>query len=369
MELLKIKSKKQKDLTLDKIINKILLGNNIDLLKKIPSESVDLIFADPPYNMNLQKNLIRYEGSKFEGVDDEWDKFSSLEEYDKECVAWINECLRVLKKNGSFWVIGSFHNIHRLGYILQNLNTWIINEIVWNKSNPVPNFGGTRFVNSQETMLWVVKNKKSKFTFNYKTMKHINGGIQMKSVWKFPICSGKERLKDKNGKKIHSTQKPLCLIERIILATSKVGDIVLDPFSGTGTTAHAAKKWGRNYIGLEQCKKYFEASNIRLEKVKEETKQDNLKFAIYDKKPEKVNFIDLINDEYISVHDEVKIKNSNYKFNFNNDGTINFQNKNMSPNQICKIVFKKPTNAWEFMTINNKSLKEIREIYRKEKEE
>ncbi|WP_051601257.1 DNA-methyltransferase [Metamycoplasma hyosynoviae] len=182
-------------------LNKILLGDNIELFKQIPNDSIDLIFADPPYNMNLQKDLIRYDGSKFDGVDDEWDKYESLEEYDKECKLWLAECLRVLKKDGSLWVIGSFQNIHRLRYILQDMGAWIINEIVWEKSNPVPNFGGTRFVNAQETMLWVTKNSKAKFTFNYKTMKHINGGTQMKSVWKLPICTGSERLKDESGKK------------------------------------------------------------------------------------------------------------------------------------------------------------------------
>lgn len=352
---------------MNKLLNKIILGDNVEIMKKIQSNSIDLIFADPPYNMNLQKNLIRYDGSKFDGVVDEWDKYSSLSEYDEECKKWLFESMRILKKNGSLWVIGSFQNIHRLGYILQDMNAWIINEVVWQKNNPVPNFGGTRFVNSQETMLWVVKDKKSKFTFNYKTMKHVNGGTQMKSVWTFPICSGNERLKDESRKKIHSTQKPLELLERIVLATSKVGDIVLDPFSGTGTTAHAAKKWGRNYIGLEQCKKYYNASIKRLNNVKEEIGQDDLKLATFDIKPVKVDFIELIEGNHISTTDEINIKSTNYKLYFNIDGTINFENKNYSPNQICKKIFKKPTNAWDWMTVNNIPVKEIRDNFRKKK--
>lgn len=349
---------------IDYFKNNIVLGDNVELMKQLPNDCIDLIFADPPYNMNCEKELIRYEGTKFDGVDDEWDKYESLEQYDEECKKWLEQCLRILKKNGSLWVIGSFQNIHRLGYILQDMDAWIINEIVWEKSNPVPNFGGTRFVNAQETMLWVVKNKKSKFTFNYKTMKHINGGIQMKSVWKLPICSGNERLKDKNGKKIHSTQKPLALLERIILATSKPGDIVLDPFSGTGTTAHAAKLLGRNYIGLERDEIYWKESLRRLEQVKEDFTRDDLKNAIYDIKPKKVDFIDLINNNLISPKDEISIKTTDIKVNFNKNGKIIYNNKEMSPNQLCREIFGKPTNAWDFLKIGEKSLSEIRNTYR-----
>ena len=348
------------------LINKIFCGDNIELFKLIPNNSIDLIFADPPYNMNLQKTLIRFDGSKFNGVNDDWDKYNSLIEYDNECKKWLSECLRVLKKDGSLWVIGSFHNIHRLGYILQDLNAWIINEIVWEKINPVPNFGGTRFVNAQETLLWVTKNKKSKFTFNYKTMKYINGGTQMKSVWRFSICSGKERLKDKNGRKIHSTQKPLALLERIILACSKPNDVILDPFSGTGTTAHAAKMLGRKYIAFEKNKKYFKESIERLKNVEEDFSKNDLKNAIYDIKPKKVSFVDLINKNYISVKDNVRIKYTSYIVNFEYDGTIIFKNEKLTPNKLCKKIFNKPINAWEYMSINNEKLVNLREKYRLE---
>ncbi|QBF34847.1 site-specific DNA-methyltransferase [Mycoplasmopsis phocirhinis] len=343
-------------------INQIINGDNVQIMKTLPDNSIDLIFADPPYNMNLDKDLYRFGGEKFKGVDDEWDKYDNLAHYDNECKTWLKQCLRILKKNGSLWVIGSFQNIHRLGYILQDMNAWIINEIVWEKSNPVPNFAGTRFVNAQETLLWVVKDKKAKFKFNYKTMKHLNGGTQMKSVWKLPICSGSERLKDKDGFKVHNTQKPLELLQRIILACSSYGDIVLDPFSGTGTTAHAAKFYGRKYIGIEQSHKYYLASLNRLNNVIETTQHDDLKFAYYDIAPEKVSFKDLIDKKYINVKDIVKI--NNLELFFNTDGTLNHNGIKKTPNALCREIFAKPTNAWNILKINGETLGEIRERYR-----
>ncbi|WGI36773.1 site-specific DNA-methyltransferase [Mesomycoplasma lagogenitalium] len=343
-------------------INQIILDDNINFMKSLPDECIDLIFADPPYNMNLQKELLRPNGLKFEGVNDEWDKFNSLEHYKEESLKWIKECLRILKKNGSFWIIGSYQNIHIIGNILQNLNAWIIGEIIWEKTNPVPNFGGTRFVNDHETLLWVVKNKNSSFTFNYKTMKFLNKGKQMKSIWNFAICSGKERLKDENGKKIHSTQKPLQLLERIILASSKYNDLVFDPFIGTATTAHAAKKWGRNYLGVELFERYYNASIERLKNVEENMEDDNVKFASFDKKQEKVTFKDLIDANLINVEENIYIQNLKLKFNI--DGTITYLNEKYSPNALCKKIFNKPTNAWEVIKINNQKISEIRKKYR-----
>ena len=347
---------------MEKLINNLILGDNLEIMKNIPDNSIDLIFADPPYNMNLKKKLFRYNGDAFDGVNDEWDKFDSLYDYDEECKKWLNECLRILKNNGSFWVIGSFQNIHRIGYLLQDFGAWIINEIVWEKSNPVPNFAGTRFVNAQETMLWVTKSEKSKFTFNYKTMKYINGGTQMKSIWRLSSCTGKERLKDENSKKVHSTQKPIALLERIILASSNYGDIILDPFSGTGTTAHAAKKLGRKYIGIENNNNYFYHSQKRLRKVVEDVNND-LKFAIYDRKPKKVLFHDLLLNGFISTKDICNILD--FKFVFNQDGTIGKDHK--SPNKICSEIFLKATNAWNVIYVNNKKISVIREEYRNAK--
>ncbi len=348
-----------------KYINKITQGSNLDVMSDIADETVDLIFADPPYNMQLDKTLKRFNGSDFDGVNDEWDKFDSLESYDDFSRKWLEQSLRILKKNGSLWVIGSFQNIHRLGYILQDMGAWIINEIVWEKSNPVPNFGGTRFVNSQETMLWVTKSKKSKFTFNYKTMKKVNGGKQMKSVWTFPISSGKERLKDENGIKVHSTQKPLKLLERIILATSKPGDVVLDPFSGSGTTAHAAKMSQRNYIGIELDAKYVKYSRQRLESVELSNDLDLIN-AVYDIKPPTVKYKDLLNSNYILITDKFKLKD--YVFNFNEDGLIKYENEFLTPNKLGRLLYGVPTNTWDHIIHieTNQVISKIRDTYREE---
>ena len=250
---------------MSKFSNKILNGDCLKELKKIPDKSFDLVFADPPYNMQIGDKLTRPDCSKVNGVNDKWDQFNSFKHYDDFCKAWLTECKRVLKDNGSIWVIGSYHNIFRLGFHLQNLGYWLLNDVIWQKNNPMPNFRGTRFTNAHETLIWASKNKKSKYTFNYQSLKCLNDDLQMRSDWKLPICNGKERLK-KNGKKIHSTQKPEALLHRIILATTNKGDTVFDPFLGTGTTAVVSKKLGRHYYGIEKDKKYFIAAKERINK-------------------------------------------------------------------------------------------------------
>ena len=260
-----------------KFLNKIVNGNSLEILKKIPDKTFDLIFADPPYNLQIGEKLKRPDNSKVSSVDDKWDKFENFEHYDNFCKIWLTECKRILKHNGSIWVIGSYHNIFRLGYLMQNLDYWILNDVVWRKNNPMPNFKGTRFTNAHETLIWASKDKKSKYTFNYQSLKCLNDDLQMRSDWTFTICNGKERLK-KNGKKVHSTQKPEVLLHRIILATTKKGDVILDPFLGTGTTAVMAKKLGRKYFGIEKDKKYFKAAEERINKTKviEESYLDTL---------------------------------------------------------------------------------------------
>ena len=248
---------------MSKFSNKIYNGDCLKELKKIPDKTFDLVFADPPYNMQLGEKLTRPDSSKVNGVNDKWDQFNSFNHYDIFCKAWLTECKRILKDNGSIWVIGSYHNIFRLGYHLQNLGYWLLNDVIWRKNNPMPNFRGTRFTNAHETLIWASKNKKSKYTFNYQSLKCLNDDLQMRSDWIFPICNGKERLK-KNGKKIHSTQKPEALLHRIILATTNKGDTILDPFLGTGTTAVVSKKLGRIYCGIEKDKKYFTAAKARI---------------------------------------------------------------------------------------------------------
>ena len=247
--------------------NKIINGDSLKELKKIPSETFDLIFADPPYNLQLKNELSRPDRSKVKAVDDKWDKFESFKSYDEFTIAWLTESRRILKKNGAIRIIGSYHNIFRVGYIVQDLGFWILNDVIWNKNNPMPNFRGTRFTNAHETLIWASKNEKSKYTFNYQSLKCLNDDLQMRSTWNLPICSGKERLKS-NGVKIHSTQKPESLLHRIILASSNKDDFILDPFLGSGTTAVVSKKLGRNYFGIEKEKNYFDAANKRLKNTK-----------------------------------------------------------------------------------------------------
>ena len=244
-------------------INRIIQGDCTEVLKSFPSASIDLIFADPPYNLQLKNDLKRPDNSKVVAVNDDWDKFSSFENYDKFTGDWLSECRRILKHDGAIWIIGSYHNIYRVGKTLQDLGFWILNDVIWRKTNPMPNFRGTRFTNAHETLIWASKNEKSKYTFNYNAMKSLNGDLQMRSDWTLPICSGNERLKS-DGVKLHSTQKPETLLSRIILSSSNVGDIILDPFSGSGTTAAVAKKYCRNWIGIEKEKKYIEASKERI---------------------------------------------------------------------------------------------------------
>ena len=247
--------------------SKIINGDCLKELKKIPDKTFDLVFADPPYNMQLGQNLKRPDHTHVNGVNDKWDKFESFKSYDEFSILWMSECKRILKDNGTIWIIGSYHNIFRLGYHLQNLNYWILNDIIWRKNNPMPNFRGTRFTNAHETLIWASKNKNSKYTFNYQSLKCFNDDLQMRSDWLIPICNGKERLK-KNGKKVHSTQKPESLMHRIMLATTNKGDSILDPFLGTGTTGVVAKKLGREFLGIEKDKHYFCSAKDRINKSK-----------------------------------------------------------------------------------------------------
>ena len=247
--------------------NKIINGDSLEELKKIPRETFDLIFADPPYNLQLKSELTRPDRSKVSAVNDKWDQFKNFKKYDDFTYEWLSECKRILKKDGAIWVIGSYHNIFRVGTAIQNLGFWILNDVIWNKNNPMPNFRGTRFTNAHETLIWASKSDKSKYTFNYQSLKCLNDDLQMRSNWDLPICNGSERLK-KGGKKIHSTQKPEALLHRILLATSNKNDLILDPFLGSGTTATVAKKLGRNYFGIEKEKNYFKAAEQRIKTTK-----------------------------------------------------------------------------------------------------
>jgi modification methylase len=244
--------------------NEIIVGDCIAEMQRLPEHSVDLVFADPPYNLQLSSELLRPNNTKVDGVDDEWDKFGSFAAYDDFTRDWLKACRRVLKPEGSLWVIGSYHNIFRVGATLQDLGFWILNDVIWRKTNPMPNFRGRRFTNAHETLVWASKSPKARYTFNYEAMKALNDELQMRSDWLFPICSGPERLKQACGRKTHPTQKPEALLHRIILASSHPGDIVLDPFLGSGTTAAAAKRLGRGFIGIEREPAYARAALARV---------------------------------------------------------------------------------------------------------
>jgi modification methylase len=252
------------DLRAELPLGRILDGDCIEAMRSLPTASVDLVFADPPYNLQLGGDLNRPDGSHVDAVTDHWDQFDSFAVYDKFTREWLTEARRVLKPNGSLWVIGSYHNIFRVGAILQDLGFWILNDIVWRKANPMPNFKGTRFTNAHETLIWASQGEKSRYTFNYRSMKTLNDELQMRSDWVLPICGGQERLKS-GGSKVHPTQKPEALLYRVMLATTNKGDVVLDPFFGTGTTGAVAKRLGREWIGCERESIYREAALERIE--------------------------------------------------------------------------------------------------------
>ncbi|MEZ5750631.1 MAG: site-specific DNA-methyltransferase [Paracoccaceae bacterium] len=249
-------------------VDQILAGDCIEIMNSLPEGSVDLIFADPPYNLQLKGALHRPDNSQVDAVDDHWDQFSSFGAYDQFTREWLKAARRLLKPNGAIWVIGSYHNIFRVGASLQDAGYWILNDVVWRKSNPMPNFKGMRLTNAHETLIWASKSEQAKYTFNYEALKALNEGTQMRSDWVLPICTGHERLKDENGDKAHPTQKPESLLHRVLIGTTNPGDVVLDPFFGTGTTGAVAKMLGRHFIGIEREESYRKVATARLAKVR-----------------------------------------------------------------------------------------------------
>ncbi len=354
-------------------INTILQGDCVEELKKIPGNSIDLIFADPPYNMQLKNALYRPNNTKVDGVYDEWDKFSSFAEYDEFCAAWLKECKRVLKDTGSIWVIGSYHNIFRIGNIMLNTGFWILNDVTWYKTNPMPNFLGKRFTNATETLLWCSKGENyKKYTFNHKLMKKYNGDKQMTSVWQIGLCIGEERLKGDDGKKAHSTQKPEELLKRVILSTTKQNDIVLDPFFGTGTTGAVAKKLKRNYLGIEKESEYISFAKKRIDSIKtffpeadwqeeEKQKQDRISF-------------ELLLKERIIKAGEILFTGKSYNAEacILADGKLEYNNQVGSIHKIGTIIQQSPScNGWKFwyITRNDKPvlIDELRNAYLRER--
>ena len=351
--------------------NSINMGNSLELLKKIPDKSIDLIFADPPYNLQLKDKLYRPDQTTVEAVTNDWDKFENYQAYDRFCFHWLKESKRVLKDGGALWVIGSYHNILRLGTSIQNLGYWILNDIIWHKTNPMPNFRGTRFTNAHETLLWCTTSRKTKYTFNYQNLKELNDGKQMRSDWYIPICSGKERLREKNNQRSHPTQKPESLLYRIVLSSTNKGDTILDPFLGSGTTAVVAKKLQRNFIGIEQEKKYFMLSKKRLKETK--VLNDNVITMTKSRKElPKVPFGELVEQGIIPPGAVLTDKKQKFKAIVSIDGSIKINNISGSIHQVgAKLQGLPSCNGWDYWHIKEKSsstlLDNIRDDYRSKK--
>jgi modification methylase len=304
-----------------KKVDQILEGECVEVMKTLPDESVDLVFADPPYNLQLGGDLHRPDNSKVDAVDNDWDQIGGFDEYDLFTWGWLEHARRVLKPNGGMWVIGSYHNIFRVGGILQDAGFWMLNDIIWRKSNPMPNFKGTRFTNAHETLIWAAKTKDAKPTFNYAAMKALNDGIQMRSDWTLPICSGGERLKDDEGKKAHPTQKPEALLHRVLLSTTNPGDVVLDPFFGTGTTGAAAKRLGRHYIGIERDPEYLAVARDRLETV-EKASEDALNVTQSKRALPRIPFGALVERGMVKPGDTLYSSNGKRSARVRADGTL-----------------------------------------------
>lgn len=302
-------------------LNRILAGDCIEVMNALPENSVDLIFADPPYNLQLKGDLHRPDNSKVDAVDDDWDQFDSFRAYDEFTTDWLKAARRILKPNGAIWVIGSYHNIFRVGAALQNQGYWILNDVVWRKSNPMPNFRGKRLTNAHETMIWASKSEGAKYTFNYEALKALNEGVQMRSDWVLPICTGHERLKDENGDKAHPTQKPESLLHRVLVGSTNPGDVILDPFFGTGTTGAVAKMLGRNFIGIEREEAYRKVAEKRISKVR---KYDSEALAVTTGKraEPRVPFGQLVERGMLRPGEELLSLNGRYKAKVRADGTL-----------------------------------------------
>jgi modification methylase len=330
-------------------INQILHGDCVEVLQGLPEGSVDLIFADPPYNLQLSEELWRPNMTRVDAVDDDWDKFPSFAAYDQFTQAWLSACRRALKPNGSIWVMGSYHNVFRLGAMLQDLDYWLLNDVVWIKTNPMPNFRGVRFTNAHETLIWAARSKDSKYTFNHHAMKALNDDKQMRSDWTLPICTGEERIK-KEGRKAHPTQKPEGLLYRIILASTNPGDLVLDPFFGTGTTGAVAKRLHRNWIGIERDDGYAEIASKRIDAIRVEA-YDEVVFDVSDRKRKapRVAFSRLLEVGLIQAGQQLFFrKNREYVAKVKPDGNLLIDGLEGSIHQTARQLSNGgPCNGWD----------------------
>jgi modification methylase len=347
-------------------LGQILSGDCIEAMRSLPSASVDLVFADPPYNLQLGGDLNRPDGSHVDAVTDDWDRFDSFATYDSFTRDWLAEARRVLKPDGSLWVIGSYHNIYRVGAILQDLGFWILNDIVWRKANPMPNFRGTRFTNAHETLIWASMGEKARYTFNYRAMKTLNDELQMRSDWVLPVCGGPERIR-RDGHKAHPTQKPEALLYRVMLATTQKGDVVLDPFFGTGTTGAVAKRLGRKWIGCEREAGYRE---IALERIEMALPLDESALATMQvgRSAPKVAFGTLVETGWIAPGSLLTDKKRRFKAQVRADGSLMADKEMGSIHKLGATLQQAPScNGWTFWHFEQegqlKPLDAIRQLY------
>ena len=329
-------------------LNQILSGDCIEQMNCLPEGSVDLIFADPPYNLQLRGDLHRPDNSRVDAVDDAWDQFASFESYDRFTRDWLAAARRLLKPNGAIWVIGSYHNIFRVGAELQNAGYWILNDVVWRKVNPMPNFRGKRLTNAHETLIWASKSEASRYTFNYEALKALNDGVQMRSDWSLPLCTGHERLKDAEGQKAHPTQKPESLLHRIILGTTNPGDVVLDPFFGTGTTGAVAKMLGRDFIGIEREEAYRTVATARLDRVRRFDKSA-LEVTTSRRAEPRVPFGQVVERGMLRPGEELMSQNGRFRAKVRADGTLIAHETKGSIHQVGATLEGAPScNGWTY---------------------
>jgi modification methylase len=337
-------------------IDKIIHGDCIEILKSLPENSVDLIFADPPYNLQLNKELYRPNMTKVNAVNDGWDKFEDFAEYDAFTREWLSASRCVLKETGTIWVIGTYHNIYRVGAIMQDLGFWILNDIVWTKSNPMPNFRGVRFTNAHETLIWAQKKQGTKYTFNHKSMKALNDDLQMRSDWNLNLATGKERIRV-NGSKVHSTQKPEALLYRVMMASSNVRDVVLDPFFGSGTTGAVAKKLGRNWIGIERDKKYIKVAEKRIEAVQ---RAEHQAVNVEKRKPARVPFGALLENGLLQPGQILYFAKNGTKAKVLSNGHIKCGDRIGSIHGVAKsLMGDVPANGWDLWFYKDENGKKI----------
>ncbi|MGI9352642.1 MAG: site-specific DNA-methyltransferase [Rhizobiaceae bacterium] len=352
-------------------LNSIIKGDCVAALEKLPENSVDVIFADPPYNLQLEGDLHRPDQSKVDAVDDHWDQFATFEAYDAFTRAWLMAARRVLKPEGTIWVIGSYHNIFRVGVALQDLGFWVLNDIVWRKTNPMPNFRGRRFTNAHETMIWASPNQNAKgYTFNYDAMKMANDEVQMRSDWLFPICNGGERLKDEDGNKVHPTQKPEALLHRVIMSSTKPGDVILDPFFGSGTTGAVAKRLGRNFVGIDREDKYIRAALERIDAV-EVVKSPQLVVTTGKRAEPRVAFGALLESGLLKPGAVLSDSKKRWKAKVRIDGSLEHEGETASIHRMgAKVQGLDACNGWTFWHVIDgktwKPIDELRKTYRRE---